>query len=473
MDNAIRRRHFLKTSTALAAGLSGSTLTFAAADTLRDTSSPQNRTYREPVRDVPVVDEADVVVCGAGPAGVTAAIAAARAGAKTRLIEVNGCLGGVWTSGLLCWILDAGNKRGIMPEMIKRLHDRGAHMQYGGAHGYDVEQMKFLLEEMCREAGVDIRLHTRVVGAARNERRMKLAITESKSGREAFAGKVFVDASGDGDLAARAGCGFDVGHPETGQCQPMSVIVLLGGLDPNAVAPFVRGLAEPKGHGNPKKNLLEEMRRAGVEPSYMAPTMFYHCEGLFCMMANHEYGVSATNADDITAASIRGRAEVHRLVDALRSLGGPWKNVQIVVSPEYIGVREGRRIHGLYEVTVDDLIQGARHEDGVCRVKFGVDIHSIDPKHSKAIVTDGIKAKAYDIPLRALIAKDVDGLMMAGRCISGDFVAHSSYRVTGDSVVLGEAAGIAAALAAKQGCLPQDIPFAEVQKSLKGAVVSG
>jgi hypothetical protein len=382
-------------------------------------------------------------------------------------VEVNGCLGGVWTSGLLCWILDANNKRGIMPEMLHRLRDRDAIRTYGGSHGYDVEAMKLLLEEMCLEAGVKIRLHTRVVGAARDDRCMKLAVTESKSGREAFAGKVFIDATGDGDLAAHAGCGFDVGHPESGRCQPMSVIVLLAGLAPEGVAPFVRGLAEPEGAGSPKQNLLEELKRAGVEPSYMSPTMFYHCRGLFCMMANHEYGVSAIDANEVTEATIRGRAEVHKLVNALRKLGGPWKDVQIVASPEHIGVREGRRVHGLYEVSTQDLIDGARHDDAVCNVRFPVDIHSIDPTKNKAIMHDHkIKARPYDIPLRALIAKDVDALMTAGRCISGDFVAHSSYRVTGDSVPLGEAAGVTAALAARKGCLPQEVPFAEVEKAL-------
>jgi hypothetical protein len=421
----------------------------------------------EPQREVPVVEVADVVVCGGGPAGVTAAIAAARTGAKTRLIEVNGCLGGVWTAGLLSWILDSGNKPGIMQEIIVRLKDRGATARYGGSVGYDVEQMKIVLDEMCREAGVQVRLHTRVVAAAKDQAgRLNAAITESKSGREAFAGAMFVDASGDGDLAARAGCRFDYGHPQTHKAQPMSMIALLAGIEADEVAPFVRGLAEPRKLGSPKDNLLAEMRKAGVDPSYSRPTLFYIRQGLFCMMANHEYEVCGMNADEVTAATLRGRAEVHQLINALRKLGDPWKNVRIIVTAEHIGVREGRRISGHYTVSTADLANGARHADAVCRCEFPVDVHSIDPTKDKGIPSQGVRALPYDIPYRALIAKDVDGLLLAGRCISGDFIAHSSYRVTGDAVAMGEAAGAAAAVAARTARLPQEVPWPELKAAL-------
>jgi hypothetical protein len=407
-----------------------------------------------------------VIVCGAGPAGVAAAIAAARAGARTRLLESCGCLGGVWTAGLLSWILDAANKPGLMYEMLAELKRRGASARYGSSIGYDVELMKRMLEETCLEAGVRIQLHTRVVAAARGEsNRLALAVTESKSGRQAWSADVFVDATGDGDLAARAGCGFDYGRPGSGQTQPMSLIVLLVGIEPEGVARFVRGLAEPGGEPDPKTRLLEEMRRAGVDPSYARPTLFYIRQGLFCLMANHEYGVNATDAAAITEATLRARAEVHRLVDGLRSLGGVWKDIQMVATPEHIGVREGRRIHGLYEVTREDLIEGARHEDAVCRVTFPVDVHSTDPGKDKGIMREGVRARPYDIPYRALIARDLDGLLMAGRCISGDFIAHSSYRVTGNAVAMGEAAGAAAAVAARTKRLPQEVPWPEVRSA--------
>ena len=352
-----------------------------------------------------------------------------------------------------------------MREFVDRLESRGARQQ-GGAVSYDPEEMKLFLEEVCLEAGVDIRLHTRVVAAEidsnTDEPHLDLAITESKSGREAWRAKTFVDASGDGDLAARTGCQFDYGHPETGLAQPMSFITMLTGIDVEGATPFIRQLAESNDWGTPKDNLREEMKRAGFEPSYAKPTLFYIRPGLFCLMANHQYCVSGTNADDLTRASLEGRAEVHRLVNGLRSLGGCWQDVRIISTPEHIGVREGRRIHGRYLVDRDDLASGARFDDGVCEVRFGVDVHSTDPMEDKGIVKQGVRSQPYQIPYRALLARDVDGLLLAGRCISGDFLAHSSYRVTGDSVPMGEAAGTAAALAAQQNMPPHLVPWDEI-----------
>jgi len=244
------------------------------------------------------------------------------------------------------------------------------------------------------------------------------------------------------------------------------MIGLLTGLKFDDVARFVVGPAASRKTPTAKHQLLEELQRAGVSPSYSQPTLFYIHKDLYCLMANHQYGVSATSAAQITEATIRGRAEVNRLVDALRRLGDPWKNLQLVATAEQIGVREGRRIHGLYTVSTDDLVQGVRHDDAVCRVTFGVDIHSPNPQHSKGIEGAAVRARPYDIPYRALVARDVGGLLLAGRCISGDFVAHSSYRVTGNAVAMGEAAGVAAALAARSNRLPSDLPWPEIRPLL-------
>jgi hypothetical protein len=443
---------FLSCGAAAAAGMMGGHWIEAA--------EPAGDGYLEPARRLPIVEQSDVIVCGAGPAGVAAAIAAARAGAKTRLIEVHGCLGGIWTAGLLAWILDATNKSGLMREILAELERRKASAKYGSSVAYDVEQMKRLLEQMCLDAGVKVRLHSRVAAAACDDsQRLKLLVTESKSGREAWGAKVFVDASGDGDLAAQAGCKFDYGREGSGETQPMSLLALLTGIKVDAVAPFVNHLRGESG----KKNLLAEMERAGASPSYAGPSLFYLHDDLYCLMSNHEYGMSATNADQISEATIRARAELHKQIEGLRALGDPWKDLQIVATAEQIGVREGRRIHGQYQVSTDDLRSGARHDDAVCRVYFGIDVHSPNPQQTKGIRSEGIKSKPYDIPYRALAARDVKGLLLAGRCISGGFLAHSSYRVTGDAVALGEAAGVAAAVAAASGRPPHEVPWAEIR----------
>lgn len=427
--------------------------------------------FRETGHDVPLRDEADVIVCGAGPAGVAAAITAARAGARTRLFDLHGCLGGVWTAGLLTWIFDF-DKRGLAREITRRLDARGArHGDQASMFVYEPEEMKILLEELCTEAGVKIRLQTNVTAAYREGCRLATVITESKSGREAWPGRVFIDATGDGDLGAQAGCGWDIGHPDTGECQPLTLNVLAVVRD---VALLKAYLSENdlKGHVAATRRVKAEIQRAGIDPSYGMPTLFPVRDNVVLLMFNHEYGVKPYDADAMTAATLHSRKEVFDIMRGLRKLGEPWEGLQLVASAEQIGVREGRRIRGRYTVNKNDLISGVRHDDAVARVTFGVDIHATtrEKNNQETIGRGGItRALPYDIPLRALIAKDVDGLMMAGRCISGDFVAHASYRVTGNSVATGEAAGMVSALAAKARRMPHEINWSDAQKALSAS----
>jgi hypothetical protein len=241
--------------------------------------------------------------------------------------------------------------------------------------------------------------------------------------------------------------------------QPFSLMALFTGVKTDEIAPFVNHLAVKRGLGRAKGNFLAELRKCGIDPSYGGPSIFEIHDGMYAMMANHQYGVSAINADDVTRATLEARRENHAIIAALRKSGGVWKDVEIIATGEQIGTREGRRIRGRYMVSDDDLKNGARFEDGICRVKFPIDVHSTKPGETKGIEAKPFRSKPYDIPLRALIAKDVDGLMMAGRCISGDFIPHSSYRVTGDAVVMGEAAGVTCAIAAKEKVLPHEVPF--------------
>ena len=454
----LKRRQFLTTS-ALGALVSAGAGTSFAAPVVAGVAD--DKIYRQPAVDVPVVEEADVVVCGGGPAGIAAAIAAARKGARVRLIEVHGYLGGVWTAGMVNNIIDYKNKTGLVAEIMKELEKSGAQVS---PEVFDVEEMKRLLEAMCLQAGVKLLYHTRVVAAVKNRaNRLTHVIVENVSGRQAFAAQAFVDATGEGDLAVQSGCGFSWGSPVTGKTQPMSMIALLGGLDYASLSPLglIRGSISS---ASAKTAFREELKRAGVTPSYGQPTLLRIRDDHFAMMANHEYGACGIDAQQLTDASIRARAEVHSMICALRKLGGVWKNVRILATSAQIGVREGRRIHGRYTVTKEDLVGGARFDDAVCRAEYCVDIHALEPHHSGGGYTsDGVTVKPYDIPLRALIAKDVDGLLMAGRCISGDFYAHASYRVTGNAVALGEAAGRTAAVAALNGRLPQDVKLTEIR----------
>ena len=414
---------------------------------------------------MPVFWDGDVIVCGAGPAGVAAALASALSGAKTQLIELHGCLGGVWTSGLLSWIVDAHDKPGIMACLLDELDRRGARAHPGLA--YDIEAMKLLLEQWCQAAGVQVRLLTRTVAtyvqtSASNNKRLQLAITESKSGREAWRAKVFIDATGDGDLAALAGCQYAIGRPSDHKTQPMSLMALVTGIAISEVQPYVVGYAD---HRDAKQLLLNEITNAGGTPSYASPTLFRIRDDLFALMTNHEYNALATNASQISQATLHARSEINQIIYALQKRGGIWKNLRVVATAEQIGVREGRRIAGLYQVTINDLIAGVKHYDAVCRVTLNIDVHSPNPTESSDYTSDNkIKTKPYDIPLRALIARDVDGLLMAGRCISGDFLAHANYRLTGNAVAMGQAAGVTAALASRQECLPQQLEWNDIHE---------
>jgi hypothetical protein len=406
--------------------------------------------------DLPVAADSDVIIAGSGPAGVCAAIAAARTGAKTVLLESAGCLGGTWTAGHLGWIIDFHNKTGMLVELVDKLRKRGSITERSARSGsipFNPEGMKCLLEDLCEEAGVRIRLHTMVTDVVKHaDGTVAAVVTESKSGPECWLGKVFIDATGDGDLAALSGCGYSLGNGQN-RTQPMSLLALVCGIQPGDVEKYTNNYT-PRMEAI--ENLLVDFAKVGISPSYKHPSLFHLVDDLFFLMANHQYGYSGINADDVTRATIDARKEINLQIDGLRSLGGAWKNIQLASTGQYIGVREGRRIKGLYEVTLDDLRDGARHDDAICRSTFGVDVHALDAAHG-SIEAPPCKAKPYDIPLRALISADVDNMMMAGRCISGDFYAHASYRVTGNAAVMGEAAGVCAGLAAQAGVKPKDL----------------
>jgi hypothetical protein len=280
---------------------------------------------------------------------------------------------------------------------------------------------------------------------------------------------VFIDTTGDGDLGALAGCAFEFGEAEACPCQPMSLNALLVCKDAEALAAFIHKSDPSKADGLAKDAFLAQIKSTGHFPSYSKPTLWQVRDDLLLVMMNHQYGVPCFDAAKITEATVQARAELHKIVNGLRKLGGPWEGLQIAATAEQIGVRDGRRIRGRYVVNKDDVITGARYEDAVVRPTFSVDIHALSAENNKqaAYHNAGIKTKPYDIPLRALIAKDVDGLMMAGRNISGDFISHASYRVTGNSVAMGEAAGVTAALAATSKRLPHDVPWSEGEAKLK------
>lgn len=422
--------------------------------------------FVEPSRELKIADDVDVIVCGAGPAGIAAAVTAARQGASVRLFEAHGCLGGIWTAGLLGWLIDF-DKPGFTSELVSKLAERDAYRGKGRTGiSYEPEEMKVLLDELCTQAGVKLQLHTRVTAAYSVAKRLRTIVTESKAGRQAWRANVFIDTTGDGDLGAQAGCEWEIGQSDDCPCQPMSMCALLVVKDARELAHVIHGSGTGHGKDNTatKRAFLKEIKRAGFDPSYGLPTMFPVRDNLVAVMINHEYGIKPFEADRVSEATVRARAEIHAIVHGLRKLGGPWEGVQIAATPEQIGIRDGRRIRGRYVVQREDLLKGSRHADGVVQPTFTVDVHAMSREANKkaAYHNAGVKMSPYDIPLRALIARDVDGLMMAGRCISGDFIAHASYRVTGNAVAMGEAAGVTSAVAVRDGLMPHAVEWEKV-----------
>lgn len=407
--------------------------------------APSSSSILEPAHRVQIARETDVLVCGGGPAGIAAAFTAARAGARVLLLERHPFLGGVWTAGALTIIIDSEHKDGLNRELRHRLEQRSDVVyckQWPDWPVYGVEAMKTLLDEMIDETGTEVQFYTSVAAVAREGRRVTGVFTESKSGREFIPAKVVIDTTGDGDVAAQAGCAFEHGRPTDGKVQPMTLYGRIGGYKGGVV------------HIQP---LLDIARRAGVNPSYGDVTLFPQPgqPGVFMLMATHLYG-SGIDVRNLTRAELKGRQEIRQLVELYRKHAGPdWQDVYLIDTGPFLGIRESRRIIGRHYLTVEELKAGKKFEDGICHVRFIADIHHPDPSEGSGLTH--VHFPSYDIPYDCIVARDVDNLLMAGRCISGDHIAFASYRVTGNSVALGEAAGLAAAMSVESGVDPNAI----------------
>ncbi len=420
-------------------------------------SSSSNRneaTITESARQVPVAGTYDVIIAGGGPAGVCASLAAAKCGASVLLLEVGGCLGGILTSGLMSNIIDSANKGGLLCEIITEL--QGMKMT-GGYNSVDPEAIKHIFERRANQAGVKVRLHSRVVAAIVSpERQLETIITESSSGREAWRGKVFIDATGNGDLGALAGCSYELGD-STGRLQAMSLCALVYGVDATKIPELLRS-------DEGKRNLYELLKKSGATPSYSMPTLFPLNNKGFLLMSNHQYQIRPDDAQAISDVTLSARSELWNQIVALRLTDQRLTELRLGVTAAQIGIREGRRIAAQYRLTVDDLIHGRRQPDPVCRATFSIDIHGALDGNS-GYTSSGMKVQPYDIPLRALIARDVSGLLLAGRCICGDFYAHASYRVVGNAAPVGEAAGICAALAVRHNIPVEEVSYTDFVQS--------
>ncbi|MDZ5471466.1 FAD-dependent oxidoreductase [Bacillus sp. 31A1R] len=407
-------------------------------------------TYTQ-VKEIEITKHADVIVAGGGPAGVAAAIAAARNGADTILLEKNGFLGGMGTAALVNPFMSfsAGRTqlvKGIFQEMIDRLKEAGAFGGTGHAWSFDVEIYKYVLNEMVLESGVRLQFHSYVVDAVTEGKTLKGVIIESKSGRQMLKAKSFIDCSGDGDLAARAGAEFKVGREKDGQVQPASVMFKMAGvtIKKKAMEYAVADKRLPQG-----RVLFFGMPRPGEVMVNMTRIV----------------NVNALDVDDLTRAEIEGRRQVKEVVEYLQENVEGFENAYLVTTGPQIGIRESRRIIGEYVLQTEDVLECKKFEDGIASCMYMIDIHNPTGVGTEKVVLP--KGQWYDIPYRSLLPKDFDNLLVAGRCISATHEAHSSLRIQPTCYALGQAAGTAAAMAVKEGIVPKKLDAQSLRNNLE------
>jgi hypothetical protein len=440
------RRNFI--AGAIAAGTSLFTDNRAAHAQHECSISPKQKDTVKWSRDIPVCYEADVAVVGGGIAGVSAACAAAKSGAKVMLVERFAVTGGMLTTGGVANFCGQMTGQGeVFDAILSDLRKFKALGYKKKESVFHYEILTIVLQELLLRRGVKLLLHTRFVGVVQKGGLITECMILGKSGLEAVRAKQFIDCTGDGDVARFAGFSVMKGRPEDGLQLPMSLMYFVRHVEPKEA--FVQ---LPEGWFNPiyKKN---ELPMTSIWPDGPRANAIKIKIPMF----------DSTDTESLTKAEIRAR---RRMMEVLhyhqRVEKRPW--LLDHCSP-IIGIREGCRIAGDYVLKVDDLRAGRRFEDAVARGTFYLDGHKPDDdKRTYILPKDQLKVPPYQIPLRCLIARDGKNLWMAGRCFSADQLALSSARVSTTGSMMGQAAGIAAALCAKKNCNPRDLDYGEVRK---------
>ncbi|MBQ7322619.1 MAG: FAD-dependent oxidoreductase [Clostridia bacterium] len=420
----------------------------------------------EAARQLPVAGEYDVIVAGSGPAGVSAAIHAGRRGARVLLLEWNNTVGGISTSGLMSHFTGTVQSK-FYTELLQAMADRNEFSDPGKITKYiDPELLKNVYLEMLREAGVTVLLYTFVCGVVMDGCRITGVITESKSGRRVFSAKVFVDGTGDGDVAAFAGVPYFKGREDDGKMQPATLMFKVGGVDTDRavfLGSFESTYETPKGE-------LQALAKAHIP--YPAGHILVYRSTLpgivTCNMTNCTE-IDGTRAEDLTRAELVCRAQMPAIVAYLREFVPGYENCYIISAGSMMGVRETRHFKGAYTLNENDILTARVFEDWVVRgAHFNFDVHNLT---GAGLDKTGVQhkfsqSKGYTIPYGCLLPEGVESLLLSGRNISGTHLAHSNYRAMPICVGIGEAAGIAAALAVRKGVTPREITPAEIRAEL-------
>lgn len=415
-------------------------------------------------REIPVAGEYDVIVLGGGTAGAFAGIAAARRGCKTLIIEQFGVLGGSATVGLVLPLMSTHmpHYRGHCPlsaELVERLRAVGGVEE--DDYYFDCSMMKVVLEEMAVESGCALLYYTALVDVIRTESAVTHVIVNNKDGLSAYAAKSFIDCTGDADLAAAASVPYESGdHNRVNQ--PVSLRFEMAGIDFDRFHAYMQSLGN---HAHKyfamntagMKEVIGKAHEDGVLTAQDA--CYFQAFGIpgrpDAMNFNCPELTTKENVVDtefMTRKQIEGKRAILRLRTFLRRYIPGFENAYITELAALVGFRESRRIVSEYVMTIHDILGYKKFPDGIAASRYPVDVHGVEDVSLGLQYDDSVprEARYWEVPFRTLIAKGVDNLLVAGRCAGMDFRAQSAARIQPICRSMGEAAGIAAALAVRQ-----------------------
>lgn len=418
-------------------------------------------------RQINVTGRYDIVVCGGGPAGWIAAVAAARSGAKTALIEQYGFVGGMATAGLVLPIsvftyngkLVCG---GIPWEFVRRMEEiHGAQVEKPlGNVAHDPEIYKLTAQRMLLEAGVELHLHCTITGCVKEEGQIRYVIFDTRDGAQAFEAGYVIDATGDGAICAMAGVPMQ--KPEL-TLQPASLIFCLGGVDTDSLKVDHHNLQGVNMHHVPLQTALRELNKKGEAPQFGGPWFCHILHDGFTLVNATRTFADMTNHLDATGAECRLREDAYTLTELFRKLDPAFRNCYLAYTAPTTGTRETRHIQGVHILTGEEYLQGVHFEDSVARSAHPIDIHSSNDSQQRCSF---LEEAAY-IPYRSLIVPGFDNLIVPSRCLSADQIASASVRVQAPMMCLGQSAGLAAAMCSRDGRSVHDVDIPALRETLK------
>lgn len=432
----------------------------------------------------------DVVVVGGGPAGINAAIASGRAGAKTLLVERYGFLGGMSTVALVYpWMTfhtNSGNHviKGIAQEVVDRLmaiDGSPGHLRDTVGFTYTVtpyhpEKYKMVALDMLEEAGADVLVHSFVDKVEVDGNKITSVNLTTKSGPIRVSAKQFVDTSGDADVAYLSGAPCLQGRDSDHQTQPMTMKFRMRGVNLQRIKEEMKSNPGNFYRKTPIAE-LDELPLTGVQGFYKEwnesgipinrdQVLFFAGPEDDEVLVNctRVQGLDGTNVFDLSEGEKEGRKQMLMIAEFLQTKIPGFEKASISAVGSQIGIRETRRIEGLYALTLDDAVNGKKYEDTIALSGYPIDIH--DPT-GKGVQANDIEGDgSYGIPYRCLVPKVIDNLLMGGRCISTTHEALATTRLTPSCMATGQAAGTAAALSIKDGVAPRDLDIDRLKSYL-------